>query len=142
VPQSGTIKLGMLSVFNMKKRRGKKWEEGDQGDSTPKQEKSSAACSFNWEKLSKMKEDKTEFFAGDGFKRLRIVELDEKAKSIHMMCELGKITWPLKFEKLQEVHTKIHSGKVELLPYEIDRLIPTWGNFVAGLFRYLGCDKN
>jgi hypothetical protein len=34
-----------------------------------------------------------------------------------------------------------HGGKVTLTPYEIDKLIPTWGSFVTGLFKYLGCGK-
>jgi hypothetical protein len=58
-----------------------------------------------------------------------------------MICELGKITWPLRFEKLEEIHKIIHSGKVALIPYKIDKIIPTWGNFVTGLFKYLGCSK-
>ncbi len=106
------------------------------------EETSPTNCSFNWEKLVTMKNSKIEFLAGDGFKRLRIVEVDDKTKSLHMICELGKITWPLRFDKLEEIHQKIHAGEVTLIPYEIDRLIPTWGNFVTGLFRYLGCEKN
>lgn len=102
----------------------------------------SIKCSFSWEKLLEMKENSDEFFAGDGFKRLRIIEVDERTKSIYLICELGKITFPLKFEKLEEVHQKLLNGKVTLLPYKIDRLLPTWGNFVAGLFKYLGCDKH
>jgi hypothetical protein len=98
-------------------------------------------CSFGWEKLVEMKDDNVEFFAGDGYKRLRIFDIDEKTKSIYMVSELGKITWPLRFEKLEKIHKIIHSGKVTLVPYEIDKLIPTWGNFVTGLFRYLGCGK-
>ncbi|MGA2318688.1 MAG: hypothetical protein ABSG71_20265, partial [Thermodesulfobacteriota bacterium] len=82
-----------------------------------------------------------EFFAGDGYKRLRIIDIDEKTKSIHMICELGKITWPLRFEKLEEIHKIIHGGEVALIPYKIDKLIPTWGNFVTGLFKYLSCGK-
>ena len=98
-------------------------------------------CSFGWEKLVEMKSNKVQFLAGDGYKRLQIVEADEKTKSIHMICELGKITWPLRFDKLEEVHQKVHSGEVTLIPYEMDRLVPTWGNFVTGLLRHLGCDK-
>ena len=98
-------------------------------------------CSFGWEKLVEMKNNKIQFLAGDGYKRLRIVEADEKTRSIHMICELGKITWPLRFDKLEEVHHKVHAGVVTLIPYEMDRLIPTWGNFITGLLRYLGCDK-
>jgi len=102
----------------------------------------SIKCSFGWEKLLEMKRNKEEFFAGDGFKRLRIIDVDERAKRIHLICELGKVTFPLKFEKLEEVHKKLLSGEVTLLAYKIDRLLPTWGNFVTGLFRYLGCDKH
>lgn len=98
-------------------------------------------CLFSWEKLIEMKEQKTVFFAGDGFKRLRILDIDQKTKNIHMVCELGKKTWPLSFKKLEEIHQKVHGGGVNLIPYEIDRLLPTWGNFVTGLFKYLGCGK-
>ena len=98
-------------------------------------------CLFSWEKLKEMKDTNVEFFAGDGFKRLRIIDFNERERSIHMVDELGKITFPLKYEKLQEVHEKVHRGKVTLIPYKIDKLIPTWGNFVTGLFKYLGCDK-
>jgi hypothetical protein len=47
----------------------------------------------------------------------------------------------LSFKKLEEIHKIIHSGKVALIRYEIDKLIPTWGNFGTGLFKYLGCGK-
>ncbi len=98
-------------------------------------------CSFSWKNLKEMKDTHVEFFAGDGFKRLRIIDFNEKERSIHMIDELGKKTFPLRYKKLEEVHEKVHLGKVTLIPYEIDKLIPTWGNFVTGLFRYLGCDK-
>jgi hypothetical protein len=106
------------------------------------QEGDSVDCSFSWEKLVEMKNGKVQFLAGDGYKRLQIVEADEKTKSIHMICELGKITWPLRFDKLEEVHHKVHTGAVALIPYEMDRLIPTWGNFITGLLRHLGCDRH
>jgi hypothetical protein len=89
-------------------------------------------CSFSWEKLKEMKDNNVEFFAGDGFKRLRILDIDEKTRSIHMVCELGKITFPLKYEKLEEVHEKVHLGKVRLIAYEIDKLISTWGILLRG----------
>jgi hypothetical protein len=106
------------------------------------QESDPVVCSFSWEKLVEMKNGKIQFLAGDGYKRLQIVEADEKTKSVHMICELGKITWPLRFDKLEEVHHKVHAGAVALIPYEMDRLIPTWGNFITGLLRYLGCDRH
>jgi hypothetical protein len=98
-------------------------------------------CSFNWETLKEMKDQKIEFWAADGLNLLRIVEIDEKQKSFYVVNQSGKITWPLKYYKLEEVHNKIHNGELTLLSYEIDKLIPTWGNYITGLLKYLGCDK-
>jgi len=58
---------------------------------------------------------------------------DGKTKSLYMVSELEKIKWPLRFERLERIHKVIRSGKVILVPYEIDKLIPTWGNFVRQL---------
>ncbi len=101
----------------------------------------SPKCAFSWEKLKEMKESKTEFWAADGLNLLRIVEIDEKRSSFYVINKSGKISWPLKYQKLEEVHKKIHNGEVSLLPYEIDKLVPTWGNYISGLLKYLGCDK-
>lgn len=98
-------------------------------------------CSFSWEKLKELKDKKIEFWAADGLNLLRIVEIDEKRKSFYVVNQSGKITWPLKYQKLEEVHNKIHRGEISLLSYEIDKVVPTWGNYIAGLLRYLGCDK-
>ena len=124
--------------------KGKSREKKEVDDTMDRlgQESDPVNCSFSWEKLVEMKNSKIQFMAGDGYKRLQIVEADEKTKSIHMICELGKITWPLRFDKLEEVHHKVHAGAVALIPYEMDRLIPTWGNFITGLLRYLGCDRH
>jgi len=123
------------------KVKSREKREADRENGGLNQESFPLDCSFSWGKLVEMKNNKIQFLAGDGFKRLRIVEADEKTRSIHMICELGKITWPLRFDKLEEVHQKVHAGIVALIPYEMDRLIPTWGNFITGLLRYLGCDK-
>jgi len=98
-------------------------------------------CSFSWEKIKQMKEDKVEFWAGDGLTRLRIVEASDKERTIYMVNQSGRKTWPLKFQRLEELHHKIHNGEIPLMAYEIDKLIPTWGNYITGLFKYLGCDK-
>jgi DNA-binding response OmpR family regulator len=98
-------------------------------------------CSFSWRKIEEMKDNQIEFWAGDGLTRLRIVDVNEREGSIYMITREGKITWPLDFQKLEEVHNKIHRQEVALLAYEIDRFIPTWGNYISGLLKYLGCDK-
>jgi len=129
------------TLGDMKKTKEEK-EEFLEKYKIEKQEFCWPKCSFSWGKLVEMKDKNIEFFAGDGYKRLRVVDINEKTKSIHMICELGKISWPLKFKKLEEIHKKIHGGEVALIPYKIDKLIPTWGNFVTGLFKYLGCDNS
>ena len=98
-------------------------------------------CSFSWEKLKEMKDNNIEFWAGDGLHLLRILEIDEKQKTLYAVNQLGRRSWPLRYEKLEEVHNKFHNGEIALLAYEIDKLVPTWGNYIAGLLKYLGCDK-
>jgi hypothetical protein len=98
-------------------------------------------CSFSWEKLKEMKDNEIEFWAADGLNLLRIIEIDEKRRTFYMINQSGKTTWPLQYRKLEEVHNKIHHGEIILLSYEIDKLIPTWGNYIAGLLKYLGCDN-
>ncbi len=98
-------------------------------------------CSFSWGKIKDMKKNKIEFWAADGLNLLRILDIDEKEKSFYIVNQLGKKTWPLKYQKLKEVHHRVHDGKLSLLPYEIDKLVPTWGNYITGLLKYFGCDK-
>jgi len=96
-------------------------------------------CSFSWEKLMEMKEQGVEFWAGDGQTRLRILDADERKRRIHMVTHKGEKTWPLKFEKLEEIHDKIHNGEIRPIAYEIDKHAPMWGINIMGLLKYLGC---
>ena len=98
-------------------------------------------CSFSWEKIREMKENQTEFWAGDGLTRLRIVDASDREETIYMITREGKKTWPLDFQKLEEVHNRIHRREIALLAYEIDKAIPLWGNYVSGLLKYFGCEK-
>jgi len=68
--------------------------------------------------------------AADGLNLLRIVDIDEKEKSFYVINQLGKITWPFKYQKLEEVHNRIHNGEITLLAHEIDKLVPTWGTIL------------
>ena len=101
----------------------------------------SRGCLFSWKKLKEMKEGQIEFWAGDGFTRLKIVEVSDREGILHMITTEGKLTWPLRFQKLEEVHSRIHRREISVLAYEIEKHIPTWGNYVAGLLKYLGCDR-
>jgi hypothetical protein len=97
-------------------------------------------CCFGWDVLKEMKDNGAEFWAADEFNKLQIVEIDERAKNIYMICRTtGKISWALNFKKLEEVHRRIHKGEVGLNAYEIEKCLPTWGNYITGLLRFLGC---
>jgi DNA-binding response OmpR family regulator len=98
-------------------------------------------CSFSWGRIKEMKNNRTVFWAGDGLTRLRIVDIDERDGNIFMITQDGKKTWPLRYEKLVEIHNKVHRKEIALLAYDIDRYIPTWGNYISGLLEYFGCDK-
>lgn len=98
-------------------------------------------CFFGWEKLREMKDNQTEFWAGDGLTRLRIVDISDRDGNIFMIAQDGKKTWPLRYHKLEDIHNRIHRREMALLAYEIDRYIPTWGNYVSGLLKFFGCDK-
>jgi len=99
----------------------------------------SRGCSFSWEKIMEMKDNQIEFWAGDGLTRLRIVDINKREGTIYIITREGKKTWPLNFSKLEEVHNMVHRGEIALLAYEINKHIPTWGNYVSGLLKYLGC---
>jgi len=96
-------------------------------------------CLFTWEKLKELKENKIEFWAADGLTRLRILEADEKDRKIYLITNKGEKTWPLRFQKLEEVHNKIHNGEIQPIPYEVDKHVPLWGGYITGLLRHLGC---
>lgn len=99
-------------------------------------------CSFSWEKMQEMRDSQAEFWAGDGLTRLRIVDISERDASLFMITQDGKVTWPLKRQKLEEIHKKIHQREIALLAYDIDKYVPMWGNYLSGLLKYLGCDKS
>jgi hypothetical protein len=57
----------------MKKTEGKK--EFSEKNVIEKQTICLPSCSFSWEKLIEMRNKNVEFFAGDGYKRLRIIDI-------------------------------------------------------------------
>ncbi len=47
----------------------------------------------------------------------------------------------LDYQKLKEIHDRIQQGELILDKYVIDEALPTWGNYITGLLRHLGCFK-
>jgi hypothetical protein len=96
-------------------------------------------CQLSLKSLKHMQENHTEFYTAAGRKKLWIAEVDEVSETIRMERSTGKITWPLAYQKIKDVHDKIHQGQLALDANEIGQLIPLWGNYVTGLLRHLGC---
>src|SRR4030042_3605761 len=94
-------------------------------------------CSFSREKLMEMKDKEVKFWAANGLNLLQIVDIDDRRRSFYVINQSGKVSWPLKFERLEEVPNKFHNGEIALLAHEIDKMVPTWGNYIAGLLKYL-----
>jgi len=126
-----------LAVFA---HRSEEKKENRRQDGMEAMEETHTEGSLNWGKLKEMKDNEAEFSSADGLSTLRIVEMDEKQKRIYLINQTGRITWPLKYQKLEEVHKKVRTGKVALAPHEIDKLVPTWGSIITGLLKYLGCE--
>ncbi len=98
-------------------------------------------CNFSLEDLQKMKENGTIFYTAAGYKKLKIAEIDTVAGTLKMERSTGKITWSLNLEKLFEIHDKVHSGELSLNQYDIDKEMPTWGNYITGLLQYFACEN-
>lgn len=89
-----------------------------------------------------MQQNHIPFSTAGGRSKLWIAEVDETKRSIRMERSTGKITWELDYNILEDIHNRIHQGELTLEPYLIDVIIPTWGNYITGLLRYLGCKKD
>lgn len=85
-----------------------------------------------------MQENEEVFYTAGGRKKLWIAEVDEVNKTIKFKRSNGKITWALDYNKLEEAYALIKKGEMKLDYKEIDKFIPTWGNYVTGLINYLG----
>jgi len=99
-------------------------------------------CRLSLETLKQMHEDHTQFHTAAGRKKLWIAEVNESSQTIRMERSTGEITPPLDLQKLKEIHDRIQHGELILDQYVIDEVLPTWGNYITGLLRHLGCFMN
>jgi hypothetical protein len=86
-----------------------------------------------------MHEHNTEFHTAAGRKKLWIAEVNETTETIRIKRSTGGMTSSITFQKLKEIHDRIQEGELILDQYVIDEAVPTWGNYITGLLRYLGC---
>lgn len=101
-------------------------------------------CRLSIRRLKEMAEKggtKEMFKTFAGTKEMNIYEINTETRKIRMRRSTGKLTWGLGVDALIDVHDRIHAGQLDLGPYEIDRIKPTWGNYIAALLKHLGCRK-
>jgi hypothetical protein len=96
-------------------------------------------CRLSLNTLKQMQENHTEFYTAAGRNKLWIAEVNESSQTIQIERSTGKITPPLKIQKLKKIHDRIHQGELILDQYVIDKVVPRWGNYITGLLRHLGC---
>ena len=99
-------------------------------------------CRLSLETLKQMQKNRTEFHTAAGRNKLWIAEVNETTQTIRIERSNGKITPPLGFQKLKEIHERIQVGELILDQYVIDEIVPTWGNYITGLLRHLRCFTN
>jgi len=103
-------------------------------------------CRLSISKLKEMSEGEEERFNTFGGKSyLTLYKVDTEEGYVVMKRSTGKLTAPLKIDTLFKVHDLIHSGVVDLDPYQIDdlridgkKVAHMWGNYLGGLLRHLG----
>jgi hypothetical protein len=86
-----------------------------------------------------MQKQGTVFYTAGGRSTLSIADVNEAKRTIRMRRSTGKITWDLDYDKLYDIYQKVEARQLSLDQYEIDSIMPTWGNYIVGLLRHLGC---
>jgi hypothetical protein len=75
-----------------------------------------SSCSFSWEKLKEMKDNRIEFWAADGLTKLLIFEIDEKEKSFYVVNQLGKPLHPVVKRQSFNGHLRITADSYKSKP--------------------------
>lgn len=63
-------------------------------------------------KLKGMQENDTVFYTAGGRRELRIAAVNDLNRTVCMRRSTGKITGPLKYGKIEEIHNLVEQGKL------------------------------
>jgi hypothetical protein len=112
----------------------------------PNENYSCDRCRFSVKALKEMAEIggiKEMFTTFGGRKWMNIYEVNSSADFVVFRRSTGELTdkFKLPITTLMHIHDMVHSGKIELIPQEIDKVAFKWGNYVSALLRHLGCKK-
>ncbi len=87
--------------------------------------------------LSEMEENEVVFKTAGGRQPLKIRNVDYINQTFCFERSTGKISWPLSIEKFEVLYRNISENKLDLDYKQIDKILPTFGNYSVGLIKYI-----
>ena len=87
--------------------------------------------------LSEMEENEVIFKTAGGSRPLKIRNVDFANQTFCFERSTGKISWPLSIEKFEALYNDVLENKINLDYRQFEKIIPTFGNYSAGLIKYI-----
>ncbi len=83
--------------------------------------------------LKQMEDDEIVFKTAGGRKPLKIRNVDIRNNCFCFERSTGKVSWPLSIDKFEDTYNLVVQSDIELTYKDIDKIIPTFGNYAMGL---------
>ena len=87
--------------------------------------------------LNEMEASDVVFKTAGGRQNLKIKNVDLVNKTFCFERSTGKISWPLSIEKFESLYRAVSENKIDLDYKQFDKILPTFGNYSAGLIEYI-----
>ena len=87
--------------------------------------------------LSEMEENEVIFKTAGGSRPLKIRNVDFANQTFCFERSTGKISWPISIEKFEALYNDVSKNKIDLDYKQIDKILPTFGNYSVGLIKFL-----
>ena len=87
--------------------------------------------------LKDMEENDVIFKTAGGRQPLKIRNVDLTNQTFCFERSTGKISWPLSIEKFEALYKDVLENKIDLDYRQIEKIIPTFGNYSVGLIKYI-----
>lgn len=87
--------------------------------------------------LKDMEENDVIFKTAGGRSSLKIRNVDLANQTFCFERSTGKISWPLSIEKFESLYRDVLENKIDLDYKQFDKILPTFGNYSAGLIKYI-----
>ena len=87
--------------------------------------------------LKDMEENDVIFKTAGGSRLLKIRNVDFANQTFCFERSTGKISWPLSIEKFEALYNDVIENKINLDYRQFEKIVPTFGNYSAGLIKYI-----